>query len=348
MIDTIKFLIPIQDPNLLLKLKGSLKRFRKEDLKTNEVHFEFYSSQIELGSYNRNVNIMSSNQPQGFFVEFSVPKYLKGNNVEMIEPKELNIAIPKLYEELCKHMEYKLPHFSTWSVYRLDVCYNWIFQNKDTATRAIDFIKLIDFPRKKKYIWDTSVMYKGRAYTIKFYLKGPEFRKNDFDIVYEKDEDSAHKLLYWANRILRFEVGIRKNHLQEFLGQKSVLLEHITDHQTIEETLKHYLDKLFKYLDRQTMKNEDIKTILFANFTPQKATRLYDFYQNFYFNPEMKQMYLRGGLDRSTIYRYKKDLERVKIGLSSDFIEQDVQILEKFIIPSPDVKFDLLDLKLYS
>jgi len=339
MIDTVKFLIPIENTNLLLRLKGTLSRFRKENLKTNEVNFEFYSSQVKLGSYDRNVNIMSSNTPQGFFVEFSVPKYLKDNNVEMIEPKELTTAIPKLYKELCDHMNYELPHYSTWPVYKLDTCYNWIFEDQQIATRAIDFIKLIDYPRKKKYIWDTSVMYKGSAYTVKFYLKGPEFLKNAFKKV--KDQNKAHILQQWANKILRFEIGIRKNHLQDFLGRRPVLLQHITDHQTIEEILQHYLGILFKYLNQKTMSNEAIKETLFAHFTNQKATRLYDFYQNFYYNPEIKQMYLRGGLNRSTIYRYKKDLELAGIGLSTELIEQDTQILEKFIIPSPDAKFDL-------
>jgi II/X family phage/plasmid replication protein len=346
MIDTIKLFIPIENTDLLLKLKGTLSRFRKENLKTNEVNFEFYSSQVELGSYDRNVNVMASNVPQGFFVEFSVPKYLKDSNVEMIKPEELNIAIPKLYTELCKHMDYNLPHYSTWPVYRLDTCYNWIFENGESATRAIDFIKLIDFPRKKKHIWDTSVMFKGTAYTIKFYLKGPEFLKNDFKKV--KDRNHVHTLQHWANRMLRFEIGIRKQHLQDFLGQKPVLLEHISDYQTIEEILRHYLDLLFRYLNKKTMTNEEIKESLFALFTPQKATRLYDFYQNFYFNPEMKQMYLRGGLNRSTIYRYKKDLERAEIGLSSDLIEGNTQILEKFKIPSSDAKFDLPAPEYYS
>lgn len=339
MIDTVKFLIPIENLDLMFKLKGTLTRFKKENLQTNEVHFEFYSSQVELGSYDRNVNIMSTNVPQGFFVEFSIPKYLKDSNVEMIKPEELNRAIPKLYSEICKHMHYSLPHYSTWPVYRLDTCYNWIFENEQSATRAIDFIKLIDFPRKKKYIWDTSVMYKGTAYTVKFYLKGPEFLKNDFKKV--KDRNKAHTLQYWANRMLRFEIGIRKHHLQDLLGQKPVLLEHISDYQAIEEILQHYLDSLFRYLNKKTMTNEEIKESLFSLFTPQKATRLYDFYQNFYFSPEMKLMYLRGGLNRSTIYRYKKDLERAEIGLSSDLIEENTQILEKFKIPSPDAKFDL-------
>ena len=69
MIDTIKFLIPMDDLALIEKLKGSFKRFRKEDLKTGKMEFEFFSNNIELGSYNRTVAIKSTNTPLGFFVE---------------------------------------------------------------------------------------------------------------------------------------------------------------------------------------------------------------------------------------------------------------------------------------
>ena len=43
MIDTIKFYIPIPDLEILEKLKGSLMRFKKDDMKTGEVEFVFYT-----------------------------------------------------------------------------------------------------------------------------------------------------------------------------------------------------------------------------------------------------------------------------------------------------------------
>ena len=77
MIDTIKFLIPLKDRVLIEQLKNILKRFRKEDLKTGEMEFEFFSSNVELGSYHRTIAIKSTENPLGFFVEFSAPKYAK-------------------------------------------------------------------------------------------------------------------------------------------------------------------------------------------------------------------------------------------------------------------------------
>ena len=94
------------------------------------------------------------------------------------------------------------------------------------------------------------------------------------------------------------------------------------------------------------MTDENIKQILFENFTKTKATRLYQFYKDYYFNEEMKNMFLRGGLNRSTIYRYKKDLKQVGIGISIEKSPTSQNIIEQLIIPSPTSRFDLIDYSL--
>lgn len=331
----------MDDSNLIELLKGNLMRFRKDDLKTGKVEFEFYSSNIELGSYHRTVAIKSTNLPQGFFVEFSVPKYFKGNNVEMIYPHQLPEILAQLYVELCNYLNYKLADISTWPIYRLDVCYNWIFKDQNEATYAMDFLRRIDFPRKKKYTYDTSVMYKGTAYTVKFYAKGAEFQAHDFD---KLEINRAMALQTWADRIVRFEVNLKRVYLQDFFGLDMVYLKDVIDDGTITDILKYYLEKkVFFYLNANSMTDENIKQILFENFTKTKATRLYQFYKDYYFNDEMKNMFVHGGLNRSTIYRYKKDLKQVGIGISIEKMPESKNILEQLIIPSLTSKFDLFD-----
>ncbi len=331
----------MKDHKLFEQLKGNLMRFRKDDLKTGKMEFEFFSSNIELGSYQRSVAIKSTDVPQGFFIEFSVPKYAKGNNVEMIYPHDLPDIMAKLYEELCNHMNYRLLHFSLWPIYRLDVCYNWIFKNESEAVYAMDFLRRIDFPRKKKYTYDTSVMHKGSAYTIKFYAKGPEFKAHDFKKI---EFNHALSLQSWADRIVRFEVNLKRIYLQQFFLLDVVYMKDVVDDESILEILKYYLEKkVFFYLNANSMTDESIKQILFDNFTKIKATRLYQFYKDFYFSDEMKNMLLRGGLNRSTIYRYKKDLKRVGIGISMEKSPSSINILEQLVIPSPNSRFDLID-----
>ena len=335
MIDTVKLLIPIKDLDLLQKLEGNLTRFRKEDLKKGEVIFEFYSSSLELGTYHRKVMLKSTKIPLGLFVECSFAKYDKGNNVEMIYPHDLLAIGDRLYAELCTRLAYELPPISTWPVYRLDVCYNWLLDSEDEAQHAMDFIQRIDYPRKKKHHWDTSVMYQGSAFSVKFYMKGAEFLKHDFK---ELKDDEALELQQWAKRILRYEVGLRRVYLSQHLGLKNVYLANVADDDVILDMLNHFLGQVFFYINPKTTETAEVREILRQNFRKTKALRLFQFHQGFYFNPEMKGMYLSGGLDRSTIYRYKKDLKRVGIGFSTG---ERKGILEKLIIPSPTARFEL-------
>lgn len=337
MIDTVKFLIPIVDPKLTHQLKGMLTRFRKEDLKERRVHFEFFVSNVELGSYNRTVAIKSTDTPRGFFVELSIPKYEKGNNVEMIYPHDLISIMEKLYKDLCIYMEYELPHYSQWQIYRLDVCYNWSFKDEDEASYVMELIKRIDYPKKKKLTYPTSVMYMGSAYTIKFYLKGSEFKKHDSKKV--KPELMEH-LQSCANRIVRFEASLKRVYLQTYIGKRKVLLEHIANDAFILEMLQTYLNKVFLYIDKKLLSTSQISQILFAKYNKTRATRLYEFYKGYYLDEDVKNMYTSGGLDRSTIYRYKKDLLKVGIGLSIDAYHSRSNLLEQLTIPSESAKFD--------
>lgn len=343
MIDTIKLLVPIYDPTLLARLEGTLVRFRKEDLKTKEIKFEFYSSNIKLGSYHRNVTIKSTKVPSGLFVEFSLAKYERGNNVEMIYPHQVAGIVEKLYSELCVQVQYELPHSSTWLLYRLDICYNWLLQSNGDAMHAIDFIKRIDYPRKKKYIWDTSVMYQGSAYIVKFYIKGAEFQRHDYSEIKKQDYERARELAAYAENILRFEVGLKHAYLMEYFGRKKIYLSDIADDTFIQGMLAEYLGKVFHYVNAKTTTEAEVRRILSEHFTKTKAMRLYQFYKGFYFDDEMKAMYLAGGLERSTLYRYKKDLKRVGVGFSVGDPVVGAGILEQLIIPSPSTRFALFD-----
>jgi len=341
MIDTLKLLIPIEDVSLLERLQGNLTRFRKEDLKKGLTIFEFHSSELELGSYQRKVMLRSSQSPVGLFVECSWAKYDKGNNVEMIYPHDLLAIGERLYMELCAYLQYELPPISTWVIYRLDICYNWLLESEDEALHAMDFIQRIDYPRKKKLVWDTSVMYQGTAYNVKFYMKGAEFLKHDFKEISEVDNDRAYFLQQWAKRILRYEVGLRRAYLSEFFGVKNVYLVDVANDDVILDMLKHFLNNVFRYINTKTMDTAGVLQLLRQNFSKTKVLRLFQFYKAFYLDePEIKNMYLAGGANRSTIYRYKRDLQRVGVGFS---VGEGKGILEKLIIPSPSTRFELIE-----
>jgi II/X family phage/plasmid replication protein len=269
-----------------------------------------------LGSHNKKIVVRISDNSRyklGLHIEFSIPKYAKGNNVEMIYPHNLEKILEGFYSEISTVINYPLPHFSTWPLYRLDICYNWIFENLAEATSAMSFIQRIDYPRKQKYVYGSSVMHKGSAYTVKFYLKGPEFRKHDLKEIAETSPQKASELQDWANKTLRFEVEFRKTFLESLCGYKPVYLEHIISDSFIEDTLNYYLkDKVFRYLTPRNSTEAQVEEILYSNFSPTKATRLYQFYKDFFVEDgAIKRRIKTGGIHRSTIFRYKKDLKNL-------------------------------------
>lgn len=346
MIDTIKLFVPIHDLAEVNKIRRNSIQIKKEDLKTGLVEFAIHTSKVEVGSYNRTINIKVTDNKftRGIFIELSIPKYAKGNNVEMILPSELPTILEKLAKQVTTHLDTTLPHFSTWQIFRLDVCYNWIFSSFEEAKSVMDFLRQIDFPRKKKSTYDTSIMYVGGQYTAKFYLKGPEFKKHDFNDLKKFNYDWASELQEWAYKILRFEVGLKKEYLEDYLHRTKVLVEHVTDNEKIEETLSFFLkEKFFHYVTTNNTTEAQIKEILYSHFTRKRATTLFQFHKEYYQeNSTVRNMMLAGGINPSTIWRYKVDLKKVGIGFDLPDLK-GVSLLERLVIPSESSRFDLVD-----
>jgi hypothetical protein len=345
MIDTLKLLIPVGDRNFLEQIKSKLTRTRRENLSTKEMKFEYFTSEVFIGSFSRKVNIfLTESNPQGFFVEFSLPKQKHNNNVEMIHACDISEILENFRTQLCEHLKETLPPLSSWLVYRVDICHNWTFETKEKCQSLMNFIQRIDYPRKKKYVYETSVMYKGTAYTIKFYLKGAEFQKNDFKELQKQNEDNAHELLNWAHKVLRFEVEFKKGYLKTIFGKGEIFVADVANDAKIEELLKSYLDSVFKYIEKENSKRENARELINANFKPAKALRLYQFFKGYYYEKDEKY-HIQKGLNSSTIWRYKKDLKAIGVSFTENFGDGNFVSIEELTIPSKRAHFTLLDYK---
>lgn len=345
MIDTVKFLIPA-DKATIVRIQTKCERTRREHLTTKEVTYEYYREAIKVGSHNHSIIINPKETFGGIFVEFSVPKYVFGNNVEMIKPREVREHLEKFKSEMESHFDIKLSSLESWEIFRLDFCYNWTLQESTIARGAMDFIQKIDYPRKKKYLYDTSVMYKGSSYTIKFYLKGPEFLKNSRkEMEQKRGVDITSFYTEWAFMTLRYEVELKKKHLQKIYKKEQIFFSTETM-ETAEQVLRHYLDKVFKFVPIDQFENENVRQLISRNFSPIKALRLYQFYKAYYCGDETKLLYQQGGLDRSTIYRYRKDLYKIGVTfkrLSKELEMFDMNILKTIQVPSFDAIYTLQD-----
>ena len=346
MIDTIKILIPISDRKFLEKIKVNLIRTSRKNLETGELKYEYFTGEIKAGSHSRSINFkLSEGLPVGIFFEFSITKYKYDNNVEMLKASELPDILESFRKELCIKIKDELPLLSEWIVYRLDLCYNWTFESKEKCESIMNFIQRIDFPKKKAIRFDTSIMYKGSAYNIKFYLKGAEFLANDFKELIKKDENRTHELLNLAYKILRFEVEFRKGYLNSLFTLGKVGVSDIADDYKIEEIQKMYLGKVFRYINLEKMKYENVWQLILANFTKSKAYRLFNFYKDYYYD-EAGKFRVEKSMDRSTIYNYKRDLKSIGVTFTENINDENFVALNELVIPSLKAHFTLLDYNL--
>lgn len=151
-------------------------------------------------------------------LEFSVPKYWYGQNIHLLYDfqealRELKTLLDRQFQLRSKA---KLPDVQTWHVLRADCCYAWRFPSQRMAQQFLNSLKRHHFPRKQPVIRPDSLFFQGNTFSVKVYLKLPEFKAHD-----RKELLKAEASLEWINLcedladgVLRFEVTMRYRYLK--------------------------------------------------------------------------------------------------------------------------------------
>lgn len=151
-------------------------------------------------------------------LEFSVPKYWYGHNIHLLY--DFATPLNHLRDLMNQRLEFKgkrkLVDTACWNVLRADFCYAWRFPSQKLAQRFLDSLKRLHFPRKKPIIYDDAILFVGKTYSVKVYLKLPEFKAHD-----RKELLKSGASLEWidyceklADGVLRFEVTCRSQFLK--------------------------------------------------------------------------------------------------------------------------------------
>lgn len=152
------------------------------------------------------------------FLEFSVPKYWYGQNIRLLY--DFVKALQHLKSTLDRQFKLKgknrLPDVGSWQVSRVDICYAWKFPSQRLAQCYLDSLKHLHFPRKRPVIYPTAILFAGSTYSLKFYLKLPEFKAHD-----RKELLKSNASLEWidycesiADGVLRVEATLRSRYLK--------------------------------------------------------------------------------------------------------------------------------------
>lgn len=150
-------------------------------------------------------------------VELSLPKLWYGHNIHLLyEFVKAIVHLKGLLEDQFKLKRNKFADVMNWQVWRADVCYAWRMPSQQAAQQFLDSLKHLHYPRKRPTVHPTSISFVGTTYSVKFYLKLPEFETNDMKALKKgkASEDWIKHLRAKADGVLRYEATLRRKYLE--------------------------------------------------------------------------------------------------------------------------------------
>lgn len=305
MIDTVRFQIPLPKDQLYL-LSRQLRSLRLEDLADGTVEFERWNRNIEVGSFDHHINIYIPHLDDGIFVvEFSLPKVFLGDNIHLIDPDNLENKLSLLQLYIKEAFGVTLPDIKLWKLQRLDICYNFQFEDDEKAMEVLNIIKQLKVRRRKPNTYKDSVSWVTKNSNYKFYLKYPEYCKHDLKRIFDRDPERSFSLAQEAKGILRFEVTMRRRELERL---RKVRIECFYSREEVVKMLSSKLENIIPLSTMNYMNDTKAYAKLLLLFGKRKANSLFTFYKSWFSTDDNLKMVAQK-LNRTTIWRKWHDLE---------------------------------------
>jgi len=346
MIDTIKVKIPIT-VEMFASVAPKCNRFGRKTRGEDGGEQLTYSKKLPFGSHGYEVNFSLYGQDVAF-VEFSVPKYMKGHNITLIHAHDLPIVLDDLRNQLNDYFNVTFVEWEVWTIQRLDVCYGWRFPSQELARIAIARLKPYGLPSKGTVCYDTSITTTGVSSKVRFYLKQDEVKAHDYQkyhklpksfttyteeekklgIVHDGFRPFAEKILAFSEGVLRFEIELKKEKLDS-LFKIALLIEDITDDMLL-DILQKYLSEFLAGVNGKIQSSAEAYETLIGYFPDRrKALEIWEFYRLYTSLDPIDKEALKL-MPRSTYLRKLKQLKESGIGIS----EQGMHSSFVFEIPS--------------
>lgn len=311
MIDTVKFKIPVNSFFLKFILKKSVESI-KLNHKDEQIEARFWNVPVNLGSYERGVNIFVNSESTDFiYIELSLPKYLYGHNIFLLYQSQILGVVKSFYSDLISYFGV-FPNYKTWEVQRLDLCFAWKFRNDEECTQILNLLNTFDYPRKKSHKRATSLMYYGSSYSVKWYMKNPEFYNHDFKEIRKTDLNLGYNLLSIASGVLRFEVTLRKSAYDRYFDNAKL---HEIPSGLLESVLKSFLSRSMQFSANELNTPFEVLEKLKSKYSPSKAFNLYTYFMTVNSDTPDNIKILKLLMSRSQIYRNNIALKKAGVYL---------------------------------
>lgn len=275
----------------------------------------YFGERFVYRAKGQTVSLEYASETKKLTVEISIPRFLYGNNVQMIAEHDIKIFFQKLNDYLkTKFYAYPRHDWTLFQVNRMDVC--WNFHVGQLVADYIQAFSHIYLPRYTTRIYGggESVEWSNKSKRMSFYDKEKEVRKR-------KQDDTVIEM---AKGILRFEVNLRVYDL------KCISYKRWAGELLREEVVKHFLlSHIHKLgLDRQFIicNQLEIAKKLCEAYKPHKAQQLLGFIllRQLFGEEKVKQF------SRSTYDRRIKELS--KLGVAPMFSSKKLPPLDLSVL----------------
>lgn len=339
MIDTIKIYTMINERiyKIIHYNSNVMKKFNES---TGELFYKITTDDLK-GTYDSNIHIgVGSGAKYGFInmyyleVECSIHKVIQGHNA-YDGFYNVPLAAQKMINIIEENYNLKLPKVQHWFLNRIDITKTFDLGTQENVEQYINSLKMLNYPRRNKGTYNTSLNFPGVSTTLKIYNKLAEFEKHDRN---KMSKFVDFDLLSFENKIrgfVRFECEIKTRKLKKIYNRKYIRVKNV-DYSFLENIWSDEFMKLLKIEDlkdkrilKRVRTKEEVKQRLGNFYDERKSFRLYNFFilvLNEGYEMTKKMM------TKPTFYRNIKELKKVGIDFSTqDFDDIPVVDFNKLI-----------------
>jgi len=235
------------------------------------------------------------------YFEFSLPKIIYGTNAYNLFAHTK--AFETTFKIISQYLGLSIPTFQDISILRFDLAYNFVVNEIGEVLKKISHL---EYPRRKKQMYGTSIYWSGINTTLKFYDKIAEL----FHTKYEQ----IHEYIKKYQNVLRFEITYKSRGVKRITGKKKPSLHDILQ-LNYAEIINAELNK-FNLVKNIHMSDHLIVTYIQNLFPKRKANNLLKFFYLWREDEFMaKQCY------GNNFYTYRKQLQAINISPVSTFDE---------------------------
>jgi II/X family phage/plasmid replication protein len=272
------------------------------------------------------------------FLEASLPKIAFGHNVKLLYPSEIPPILEKIEKAFIEQYG-EIPSWEKWEVQRIDICYAWSFKKLTKVINVLRFLRTQEYPDKDIHWYpDETITFGGRSFSISFYSKQPEFRRQYKKLKRNGFPKEAEEGLALSKGVLRFEVRLFGQKLTTLLHEEILYCKDILNINFYYNVLNACLTKLLRNPNRSSLSDLEAVKKFKSVHRRDQVLRMFCFWKTYYAVLLHAKSLLKSIADSTTISRNLKDISVAGVGIpdSSCHLPFDLSIPSIHVVnPEP-------------